>query len=362
MWQSAPKAPATVMRSRTFLPCLALAALAALSDPLCGAPEPPADVPPALSPGWFTNPVVTTGADPWVVRHRGHYFLCQSRRGGIWVNQSLRLQDLGTNQWQRVWTPPPGTPYSRELWAPELHHLRGRWWIYVAADDGDNSNHRMYVLAGDPEDPQAPFEFKGKLAAPTDRWAIDGTVLSMPDGRLFFIWSGWEGAENVAQHLYIAPMSDPFTLSGERVRLSSPELDWELHGRPLINEGPQVLWHGERLFIIYSASGSWGDDYCLGQLAWTGGNPLDPKAWLKKPTPVFSRTPEVFGPGHASFVKSRDGTEDWIVYHSAKRSGAGWDRRVNLQRFQWHADGSPDFGTPVPARVPQREPSGDSAP
>ena len=301
----------------------------------------------------FTNPIVAGGADPWVVRWHGQYYYCQSGGGhAIWVSRSPKLQDLGRAAARRVWTPPPRTAYSKELWAPELHYLRGKWWIYVAADDGDNAHHRMYVLEGSADDPQAPFTFKGKIAAPTDRWAIDATVLQMPGDRLYLIWSGWEGAENVAQHLYIAPMSNPWTISGERVRLSSPELGWEKHGNPLINEGPEVLWHGDRLFLIYSASGSWGDDYCLGQLAWTGGDVLDPKSWLKKPGPVFARTKDVFGPGHCSFVKSPDGTEDWMVYHSAKFSGAGWNRRVNLQRFTWNTDGSPNFGVPVSAGVP----------
>ncbi len=312
------------------------------------------------TPRTFVNPVAASGADPWVVRWEGHYYYCQSRGGSVWVNKCARLQDLGANQWQRVWTPPPDKAYSKDLWAPELHHLRRQWWIYVAADDGDNAHHRMYVLAGTLPDPQGPFTFKGKLAAPTDCWAIDATVLQMPGDKLYCIWSGWEGSTNVAQHLYIAPMSDPCTISGERVRISTPEYAWEKHGNPLINEGPEALWRGDKLFIIYSASGSWGDDYCLGLLTWTGGDVLNPKSWVKNPTPVFARTPDVFGPGHCSFVKSRDGKEDWIVYHSAKSRGSGWDRRVNMQRFTWHPDGSPDFGAPVSAGVALPEPSGDS--
>jgi GH43 family beta-xylosidase len=308
----------------------------------------------------ITNPVAPSGADPWVIRDGDQYYLCQSRRGSIWVNQCTRLQDIGQDHWKRVWTPPANTAYSKELWAPELHRINGTWYIYVAADDGHNENHRMIVLEGTTDNAQDPFQFKGKIAAPTDRWAIDGTVLQMPGSQLYFIWSGWEGFDNVAQHLYIAPMNDPWTISGERVRISSPELDWELNVRPLINEGPQILWHKDKLFIIYSASGSWTDDYCLGQLTWTGGDPLDPTSWIKKPAAVFSRTNDVFGPGHCSFVKSPDNTEDWIVYHSAKSSGAGWNRQINMQRFTWHADGSPDFGRPVSPGVPMAEPSGDS--
>ena len=43
----------------------------------------------------FTNPVVATGADPWVVRWREYYYFCQSAGGrGVWVSRASRLQDL----------------------------------------------------------------------------------------------------------------------------------------------------------------------------------------------------------------------------------------------------------------------------
>jgi GH43 family beta-xylosidase len=179
----------------------------------------------------------------------------------------------------------------------------------------------------------------------------------MPGDRLYLLWSGWEGADNVAQHIYIAPMKDPLTIGGPRVRISSPEHDWERRGTPHVNEAPQALRRDERLFVIYSASGSWTDDYCLGQLAWTGGDVLDPRSWEKARAPVFSRTDEVFGPGHCSFAKSRDGREDWIFFHAAKRRGAGWDRRIHMQRFTWRADGTPDFGRPAPAGSPLPAPN-----
>ncbi len=307
----------------------------------------------------FVNPVVASGADPWVIRWEDSYFLCQSRGGAIAVTRSPRLQDLGAYAGKEVWRPPAGTPYSKELWAPELHRLDGRWFIYVAADDGDNAHHRMYVLEGSTADPQAPFTFRGKLAATTDRWAIDGTVLRLADGRLYFVWSGWEGTENVAQDLYIARMENPWTVTGERVRISRPEHEWERQGKPWVNEGPQVLWNGDRVFIIYSASGSWTDDYCLGQLQWLGGDPMDAKTWRKSERPVFATTKEVFGPGHGSFVKSRDGREDWLVYHAAKHSGAGWNRMILMQKFGWNTDGSPNFGAPLAPGLPVVEPSGD---
>ncbi len=107
-----------------------------------------------------------------------------------------------------------------------------------------------------------------------------------------------------------------------------------------------------KIHIIYSASGSWTNDYCLGQLTLNGDDVLKKESWVKKDTPVFSKTSEVFGPGHASFVPSPDGAEDWIVYHAAKYSGSGWDRNIRAQKFTWNADSSPNFGIPIPVGVP----------
>lgn len=151
----------------------------------------------------------------------------------------------------------PSYSYSCEF-------LQEKWYIYVAADDGNNSSHHMFVLENIDGNPLDQFTLQGEIAAPTDRWAIDGTVVEFPNGKLYFIWSGWEGTKNAAQNLYIASMRDPTALSSDRVLISKPEFPWEKVGTPLVNEGPEALWNNGSLFIIYSASGSWTDDYCLG--------------------------------------------------------------------------------------------------
>jgi len=304
----------------------------------------------------FRNPVAPDGHDPWIIQKDGLYHYCYSHRGAIWVNSNPKLQDAVQFEGTQVWRPERGKQYSRELWAPELHFLQGRWYIYVAADDGRNENHRMYVLQCETSDPTRRFSFSGKIADPTDKWAIDGTVMQYR-GRLYFIWSGWETNQNVRQDLYIAPMSNPTAISGPRVLISKPEYRWEKVGRPLVNEGPQVLTHNDDLFVIYSASGSWTDDYCLGQLKLVGADPLNPKSWRKKPTPVFRGTETIFSPGHASFTKSPDGAEDWIVYHTAKHRGAGWNRCTRMQPFTWDAQGNPVFGRPIADNVEIPAPS-----
>jgi GH43 family beta-xylosidase len=309
----------------------------------------------------FTNPLpsVNNGsyADPWVIFVNGSYYYCGSDGGRLWITKSGALQSILQQTKTYIYTPPSGTMYSLELWAPELKYLSGRWYVYFAGDNGTNSNHRMYVLQGgtDANNPlNGSYVYKGKINATTDNWAIDGTAF-LYSGQLYFVWSGWPGTTNVTQHLYIAKMSNPYTISGERVEISAPTNSWETVGTPTINEGPEALISGTTVNIIYSASGSWTNNYCLGRLTCTNGNLMAQGSWTKT-GPVFTQFGNVYGPGHASFVKSPDGIQWWIVYHAANASGSGWDRRIMTQQFSWDGD-IPFFGYPIEKGIPIPAPS-----
>jgi GH43 family beta-xylosidase len=317
----------------------------------------------------FTNPLYK-GADPFVVRHDGRYFMIQAGPGGrLEVWRSRTLTDRGERK--VVWTP-PRTGWNRaQVWAPELHYLRGRWYIYYAASNGRNATHRMGVLESTTDDPQGPYVDRGTLYTGDDvlagrhnRWAIDGTVLQL-GGRLYFLWSGWADERDV-QHLYVARMSDPCTIASNRVQLCPNDCHpWErvgeTHHERGLNEGPQVLVRNGKVFLIYSCSGSWQPTYKLGLLYMdAAADPMDARSWRKLDRPVFDSTPDVFGVGHCCFTTSPDGTEDWILYHSKRFRWDCWDRVVRAQPFSWRDDGFPDFGRPVPSGMPIAAPSGDA--
>jgi hypothetical protein len=117
-----------------------------------------------------------------------------------------------------------------------------------------------------------------------------------------------------------------------------------------INEGPEALIHNGTLNIIYSASGYWTNQYSLGRLTYNGtGSLLSASSWTKASQPVFQATSEVTGTGHASFTKSPDGSQDWIVYHAhANPTIFNEDRVIRIQPFTFNSDGTPNFGQPVP--------------
>jgi GH43 family beta-xylosidase len=295
-----------------------------------------------------TNPIVDSGADPWIIRQDSTFHYCYAKGRAIFVKSVRKLSDLNGVEEHMIWQAPDSGMYSREIWAPELHNLDGKWYVYFAADDGENAHHRMYVLSSDEKLPHSSFAFEGKISDDTDKWAIDGTVFTHLN-KMYFVWSGWEGEVNEAQHLYLAEMDSPTRVSSGRVKISSPEFEWEKRGSseelPTINEGPEVLQKEGKTFIVYSASGSWSDDYCLGMLTLKGDDPMKPENWVKGDKPVFSGTDQVISPGHASFVES--GGQDYIVYHAMPVKGGGWDsRQVRIQPFSWK-EGRPDFGSPI---------------
>ena len=171
-------------------------------------------------------------------------------------------------------------------------------------------------------------------------------------------------------------VSNPWTVSSpltSRAIISKPDNPWEktpydrtINVRLSSNEGPEQLTNPNtnQTFIIYSAARSDNRDYCLGLLELTGTDPMNPSSWYKDNSYcVFSQNPaeEAYGVGHASFTKSPDGSQDWIVYHGMKNYESGWaDRTIRAQQFFWdEKTGWPIF--PRPGYGPYDVPSGQIA-
>ena len=283
-----------------------------------------------------------------MIFHGGFYYASESRHGRqIWIRRSRTISGISEDQGICVWTAPGQGANSDNIWSPELHLIDGRWFIYYAADDGEISNRRMWVLESGNSSPRGKYRCGGALQ--TGGWAIDGTFLSLDDGRRYFLWSGWPGKRPGRQDLYIAPMKDPLTISRPRVLIATPDQGWERVAMPVC-EGPQVLKRNGEVFVVYSASGSWTSDYCLGLLHNRAQDLLNPGAWVKH-GPVFRKAEQAWGVGHCSFVKSLCQTEDWIIYHCRSQRAPGWeDCDVRAKRFAWTSDGFPDFATPQPRR------------
>ncbi|OUW87375.1 MAG: hypothetical protein CBD74_01775 [Saprospirales bacterium TMED214] len=331
-----------------------------------------------LAENLFVNPI-GEGADPWVIRdpNSPRYLWCLSEGNrAIAVHTSNQLESMG--QKHIIWEAPSTGPYSKEVWAPELHFIDGRWYIYFAASDGDNANHLSYVLESKTNDPLGQYSLHGPLATGEGQdgrspnlWAIDVTVLEH-NAKQYAIWSGWDAVGTDQQYLYIAPMKSPTKLAGPRVRLcSNDDYPWEFtkytpdspthdQGRGL-NEAPQVFQSQGRTFVTFSCGASWLPTYKLGILELIGDDPLEPNAWKKRATPVFKGKDATIGVGHSCFVASLNGSEQWHVYHAKRDRDAGWRRTIFLQPMKTGKKGFPLLGQALAKGSATLRPQGQQA-
>lgn len=340
--------------------CARAALFLALSSPALAA---------AAQSAVFANPLFA-GGDPWVTRVDGTYYYSASNCGvaDLCIKQSRSLSGLARAPWIGVWSHArDGDPNAHDVWAPELHHLDGHWYLYYAADDGSNEHHRLYVLVADR--PLGPYhaadtgEAFGRLSDSTGHWAIDPDVFTAADGMRYLTWSCTDhDGSTFPQRICLAPLRDPTHVGGPTVVLSTPSESWETRGKP-IQEGPVGYTRDGRSYITYSASASWiPNDYAVGLLSLTpGASPLAASSW-RKSGPIFDHHGKVYGPGSVVFAPSPDGTQWWNVYHAIERldcDPAYRCRDIRMQPMHFDSSGAPVLGDPVDPSVPLPVPSGD---
>jgi len=301
----------------------------------------------------WTNPLIEQRADPQLSLIAGRYWFTASLPGfdAIELRVADDIAGLASAEPVIVWRKHDEGPMSWHVWAPELHRIDGRWFIYFAASERDDIwKLRMHVLECGGDDPlRDGWIERGQIATPVEGFSLDAHPFEH-GGKRFLCWAQKDPATE--SNLYVAELDDPWTLKSAPVMISRPELDWERIGF-LVNEGPAVLKRNGRVFIGYSASAT-DANYCMG-LLWADENAdlLEPSSWHKSPQPVFVSANGQFGPGHNSFTTSPDGRTDLLVYHARNYRDIVGDplndpnRHARVQSFGWGADGLPDFGTPV---------------
>jgi len=299
-------------------------------------------------------------ADPYVLRvEDGSYYFTASvpEFDRIVLRHAASLEELPEAPEKTLWVRHESGIMSKNIWAPELHFLEGRWYIYFAAgEQEDQWNIRPYVLRCEGEDPMAdPWTECGKMqAADTDEFSfrafsLDATVFENR-GKHYFVWAEKVSVGKQISNLYIAEMESPTKLKTDQVLLTTPDYDWE-RGAFWVDEGANAIHRNGRIFLTFSASDT-GPSYCMGLLS-VGEDEdiLDPRAWKKERRPVLASCPEkgIYGPGHNSFTVDAEG-RDILVYHARHTGEIVTDdplddpgRHAMLMPFTWNEKGWPEF-------------------
>jgi len=301
------------------------------------------------------NPIVQQRADPFLDRDASsgcyHFTAPVPDFSALEIRSACRLQDLQQAEPVLVWQKKASGPMSANIWAPELHRIDQRWYLDFAAGDRERPFHiRMYVLSNDHADPkQGKWREEGQLPTHIDSFALDATTFEH-NGQRYLVWAQQDAAATYNSALWLAKMQSPTQIVPPVVKLTEPELDWEVQGYK-VNEGPAVLIRHGRVLLTYSASAT-DHRYAMGML-WADANAdlLDSASWHKGPSPVFATNAELkrFGPGHNSFVLAEDGKTDLMLYHSRdyqQLQGSALtdpNRHARIRLLGWDAEGWPLF-------------------
>lgn len=312
---------------------------------------------------YLKNPLIEQRADPFIYKHTdGYYYFTGSvpAYDRIEVRRATTLEGLPEAEGVTIWKKHDTGMMSANIWAPEIHYVDGKWYVYFAAARTTETkdglfDHRMFVLENSSANPlEGEWVEKGQVKTKWESFALDATTFEHK-GIRYYVWAQKDPEIPGNSNLYISEMENAWTLKGEQVCITTPEYDWEKIGF-LVNEGPAILKRNGRIFLTYSASAT-DYNYCMGMLtADENSNLMDPKSWVKSPQPVFTTCEEnsQYGPGHNCFTVSEDGTQDLLVFHARSYKEIVGDplydpnRHARVQVVEWNEDGTPNFGKPRP--------------
>ncbi len=324
----------------------------------------------------YVNPFIPERADPYIVRgDDGYYYFTASYPmksdddsegyDRVTLRRGRCVEDLPQAEEKVIWRAGEDTCSHRFIWAPEMHHIQGKWYILYAGSESvdDRWAFDCHVLCCKEDDPYTDtWEELGKFGKlPKYDFSFTGISLDMTYfealGRSYVIWAQHNTEKISCLYLGEVDPSEPWHLISMPMLLTKPEYDWE-KVRFSVNEGPAVLKHDGTIYVCFSASGT-GPEYCVGLLmASEDGDLLSPDAWTKYDKPVLTSQDltDEYGPGHNCFVKDTDGT-DLIVYHArskecyeGKCKYAGNDplydpcRHARVRPIIWREDGSFSIG------------------
>lgn len=305
------------------------------------------------------KPFIVQRADPYVYRHTdGSYYFTASvpAYDRIVLRRADSLMGLKEAEEKTLWVKHESGEMSLHIWAPELHYLDGKWYIYYAAGEKEDIwKIRPFILECTGQDPMADAWIeRGKMQRADEdiysfeAFSLDATILEHK-GERYYIWAEKVSVGIQISNLYIARMESPTKLATAQVLLTTPDYDWERQDI-WVNEGPAVLKKNGRIFVTYSASAT-GACYCMGMLSiGEDEDLLDPRAWKKERYPVLTTDSEIglYGPGHNSFTTLEDGTTV-CVYHARPYEKIEGDplydpnRHAMLMRVEWDEKGYPVF-------------------
>ncbi|MBN2485149.1 MAG: glycoside hydrolase family 43 protein [Bacteroidales bacterium] len=308
----------------------------------------------------YTNPVgdITNIGDPFIMLHKGFYYLYATSSGTgfkVWSSQNMadwteRGMALDRNTEGNNWG-------DGNFWAPEVKYINGRFYMTYSA----TTSKGMKIRIASSTNPLGPFINWSEPFLNTDNYSyIDGNLFV--DNNTIYLYYVKDCSTNIingkhVSQIFVVKLTDDLlAFDGKPALCTSPSQAWEdIYGEYQWNEGPFVLKHGDKYYLLYSSNYYADINYSVGYA--TASNPMGP--WTKYTgNPVLRKNEalKVSGPGHCCVTSSPDSTELFMVYHTHTYFEVkGGNRNVCLDRISFDNGILKVHG---PTRSPQDLPSG----
>lgn len=300
-------------------------------------------------------------SDPCICQYQGKFFLSASGQRSVTFRISDTLEGLPSAEPVNVYTMPETDKIHANMWAQEMHIIRGIPYVFTTVGEREWYTVRSHVLRcnGNPanpddwEEPQLVCRPDGTELQP-EGISLDMTYFCINEVH-YVMWSDRKFTERSEKRvipdtadIYIATIDPdrPWQLTSEPVCILRPMYGWDRYETE-VDEGPYLLQHGTDLFVTISGSSTGlADLYCLGLLhAKETDNLLLPESWEWLPYPVLTKesVPGEYGPGHNCFIKDPDSGDDLLIYHAVPhdKNGKTLGRRMGIRRVHWAATGYP---------------------
>ncbi len=291
----------------------------------------------------YTNPLDVPVADPFVYQEDGIYYLygTDDPNGaalGIPVFTSTDLVNWENKGYafeksETTWT-------QRNYWGPEVVKVGNDYYMYFNASPNKEATKpfNMHLCIAKGKSPLGPFrEFKAPFYKPPfPDEAIDQNIFIDDNGKAYLLFTRVVMGRNEIRIVKLKKNLIEF--DGEPELAIYPTQDWE--SRPWtdghrVTEGAFMFKHKRYYYLTYTANFYLDPHYSIGYA--TSKKPTGP--WKKhKGNPILSKTDAVHGPGNGMFVKSPDGKELFIVYHTHFKPGQVGPRKVAIDRVRFKSD------------------------
>ena len=288
----------------------------------------------ALWDGYFADPFLLRSEEGYVVYGTSEPSTSTESSFRALISTDLRTwQDAGT-----VFTSDPGI--GTDVWAPEVVHVDGTFWMYYSAGFGIEGHHLRVATS---RSATGPFADIGVNLTPRESFAIDPHPFQDADGSwyLFFAHDVLD-AERAGTHLAVSRMTSMTELDPHVVPVLQPHARWQLfaaeramYGRTLdwyTLEGPTVMRRQDHYVLMYSG-GSWeGPDYGVSYA--TARSPIGPWQYASSDGPAVISTglTGLPGPGHNSVLRRNDGSTV-TAFHAWNDDGS--KRQLYVAALNW---------------------------